>query len=125
MTNGFTEITDTESLDRFLQQSDDSPAIVFKHSNSCGISSRAYAQMTMLGRPLGIVIVQNARAVSDELEKRTGVAHETPQLLIFRRGAVVWTASHGQIKAEAIEAALEEMGSRSQVPRHRLHRQVP
>ena len=112
MTNGFTEITDIESLDRFLRQSDDSPAIVFKHSNSCGISGRAYTQMTMLGRPLGIVIVQNARAVSDELEKRTGVAHETPQLLIFRRGAVVWTASHGQIKAEAIEAALEEIGSR-------------
>jgi bacillithiol system protein YtxJ len=109
MTNGFTEITDIESLTQFLALSNGSPAIIFKHSNSCGISSQAYTQMTRLGRPLGIVIVQNARAVSDEIEKRTGVAHETPQLLIFRSGEVVWTASHGQIRAEAVAAALEEM----------------
>jgi bacillithiol system protein YtxJ len=109
MTNGFTEITDIESLTQFLALSNGSLAIIFKHSNSCGISSQAYTQMTRLGRPLGLVIVQNARAVSDEIEKRTGVAHETPQLLIFRSGEVVWTASHGQIRAEAVAAALEEM----------------
>jgi len=112
MTNGFTEITDIESLTRFLALSNGSPAIIFKHSNSCGISSQAYTQMSRLGRPLGIVIVQNARAVSDEIEKRTGVVHETPQLLIFRSGEVVWTASHGQIKAEAVAAALEGIVSK-------------
>ncbi|MFS8086725.1 MAG: bacillithiol system redox-active protein YtxJ [Acidobacteriota bacterium] len=109
MTNGFIEIADTESLDRFLAQSNGAPAIIFKHSNSCGISSRAYTQMASLGRPVGIVIVQNARPVSDEIEKRTGVGHETPQLFIFRNGKVVWTASHGQIKSEAVESALAEM----------------
>jgi bacillithiol system protein YtxJ len=108
MTNGFTEIKDIESLTQFLALSNGAPAIIFKHSSSCGISSRAYTEMSRLDRPLGIVVVQNARAVSDEIEKRTGVAHETPQLLIFRSGEVVWTASHGQIKAEAVEAALEE-----------------
>ncbi len=107
MINGFTEIRDIESLKQFLALSNGSPAIIFKHSNSCGISSRAYTEMSRFGWPLGIVIVQNARAVSDEIEKRTGVAHETPQLLIFRSGEVVWTASHGQIRAEAVEAALE------------------
>lgn len=109
MTNGFKEIIDIESLDRFLAQPDGAPAIVFKHSNSCGISARAYTQMAGLSRPLGIVIVQNARAVSNELEKRTGIAHETPQLMIFNQGKVVWSASHGQIKAAAVEAALAEM----------------
>ncbi len=109
MSNGFIEIPDTESLDRFLAPSNGAPAIIFKHSNSCGISSQAYTQMSRLSRPLGIVTVQKARAVSDEIEKRTGVAHETPQLLIFRKGEVVWTASHGQIKAEAVEAALLEI----------------
>jgi bacillithiol system protein YtxJ len=113
MTNGFIEIIEIESLDRFLAQSDGAPAIIFKHSNSCGISARAYTQMTGLSRPVGMVIVQNARTVSDELERRTGVAHETPQLLIFNKGKVVWAASHGQIKAEAVEAALQEIvGSR-------------
>jgi bacillithiol system protein YtxJ len=109
MTNGFTEITDSESLTQFLTASNGAPTIVFKHSNTCGISSRAYAEMSRLGRPLGIVIVQNARAVSEDIEKRTGIAHETPQLLIFRNGEVVFTASHGQIRAEAVAAALEEI----------------
>lgn len=111
MPDGFTEITDIESLDQFLKQSQDGPAIVFKHSNSCGISSRAYSNLTRLGRPLGLVIVQHARAVSDDLEKRTGVRHETPQLLIFREGEVVWTASHLQIKTEAVEAALAKLNN--------------
>ena len=109
MTNGFIEISDTESLDQFLTRADGALAIIFKHSNSCGISGRAYTQMSSLGRPLGIVIVQDARSVSDEIVKRSGVAHETPQLLIFRNGEVVWTASHGQIKAEAVAAALEKI----------------
>jgi bacillithiol system protein YtxJ len=109
MTNGFTEIKDNESLTQFLAGSDGVPAIIFKHSNTCGISSQAYTQMSRLGRPLGIVVVQQARAVSDEIVKRTGVAHETPQLLIFHNGEVVWTASHGQIKAEAVQTALAEI----------------
>jgi bacillithiol system protein YtxJ len=109
MTNGFIEIKDTESLDNFLAQSNDAPTIIFKHSNSCGISSQAYTQLTRLGRPLGIVTVQEARGVSDEIEKRTGVGHETPQLFIFSKGEVRWTASHGQIKAEAVAAAFEEI----------------
>jgi bacillithiol system protein YtxJ len=109
MTNGFTEIKDIESLTQFLAGPDGVPAIIFKHSNTCGISSQAYTQMARLGQALGIVVVQQARAVSDEIEKRTGVAHETPQLLIFHKGQVVWTASHGQIRAEAVEAALAEI----------------
>ena|ERR1700686_68711 len=105
--NGFVELADTDSLDHFLTQSNGSPVIIFKHSNSCGISARAHAQMSMLERPVGLVIVQQARAVSDEIEVRTGVAHETPQVFIIRDREVLWTASHGQIKAEAVEAALD------------------
>lgn len=115
MTNGFIKISDNESLDKFLAQSNDAPVIILKHSNSCGISSQAYTQMSMFGRPLGIVIVQEARGVSDEIEKRTGVGHETPQLLIFSKGEVVWTASHGQIRAAAVEAALEEINNGAMV----------
>lgn len=106
--NGFVELSDADSLDRFLAQSNGSPALVFKHSDSCGISARAHGQMSKLQRPVGLVIVQNARALSDEIAERTGVVHETPQVFILRGQEVLWTASHGQIKAEAVEAALLE-----------------
>ena len=106
ISNGFVELPDVDSLDRFLAQSNGSPAVVFKHSESCGISARAHGQMSKLERPVGLVIVQKARALSDEIAERTGVEHETPQVFILRNGEVLWTASHGQIKAEAVEAAL-------------------
>lgn len=110
--NGFVELADTDSLDLFLAQSNGSPAIIFKHSNSCGISARAHAQMSMIEQPVGLVIVQQARGLSDEIEARTGVAHETPQVFIIRDQKVLWTASHGQIKAEAVDAALNNASTK-------------
>jgi bacillithiol system protein YtxJ len=112
--NGFIELPDTDSLDRFLAQSNGSPAVVFKHSNSCGISARAHAEMSRLELPVGLVIVQTARALSDEIAARTGVAHETPQVFILRGREVLWTASHGRISAESVEAAFAGVGSTAQ-----------
>jgi bacillithiol system protein YtxJ len=105
--NGFLEIRDVESLDRFIAEAGGAPAIVFKHSNTCGISARVYREMSQVTRPVGIVIVQNARNVSDEIEHRFGIQHETPQALIVRGDNVLWSASHYAIKAHAIEEALK------------------
>jgi bacillithiol system protein YtxJ len=110
MINGFIELRDVASLDDFLARSNGDPVIIFKHSDSCGISARAYTQMSELERPVGLVTVQTARAVSDELEKRMGLAHETPQVMIISDGKVAWTASHGQVKAAAVEAEFQELG---------------
>jgi bacillithiol system protein YtxJ len=104
--SGFVELPDVDSLDRFLAQANGSPAIIFKHSNTCGISARAHAEMARIEHAIGLVIVQKARGVSNEIEARTGVAHETPQVFIIRDREVLWSASHNQIKAEAVEAAL-------------------
>lgn len=104
--NGFVELPDIDSLDRFLAQSNGAPAIIFKHSNSCGISAGAYEEMAGLAGSVGLVTVQTARDVSNEIEARTGVEHHTPQVFIIRDGKVLWTASHGRISAASVEAAL-------------------
>jgi bacillithiol system protein YtxJ len=108
MTNGFIELNDVESLDQLLVQSHGTPIIIFKHSNACSISSGAYAHMSQVECTIGIVTVQEAREVSAEIERRLGVAHESPQVLIVRNGSVVWSASHGQVRAEVVTAALAE-----------------
>jgi bacillithiol system protein YtxJ len=110
MTNGFIELRDVASLDRFLAQSNGDSVVIFKHSDSCGVSRLAYAEMAKLERQIGLITVQKARAVSDEIEKRMGVAHETPQVLILRAGGVAWTASHRQVKAEAVQTELLKLG---------------
>jgi bacillithiol system protein YtxJ len=103
---GFVEIEDVESLERFISEAGDSPAVVFKPSKTCGISARVYREMSQLERPVGVVVVQQARDVSNEIERRFGIQHETPQALIVRGNRVLWSASHYAVKAQAIEEAL-------------------
>ncbi|HVS20429.1 MAG TPA: bacillithiol system redox-active protein YtxJ [Pyrinomonadaceae bacterium] len=106
MQNHFNKLTNTLALEDLVARSYCEPVLIFKHSDACGISSRAYSEMATLDRPIALVTVQTERAVSTEIERRFGVAHETPQVLILRDGKVVWSASHGQVKAEAVEAAV-------------------
>jgi bacillithiol system protein YtxJ len=108
--NGFIELTDIESLDRFFAQANGATAILFKHSDSCGISAGAYEEMAKFDGPVGLVTVQTARDVSNEIESRLGIEHATPQVFIVRGGKSLWTASHWKIKAEAVRAALAEIG---------------
>ena len=114
VSNGFVEINDVESLDRFISEAGENPAIVFKHSNTCGVSARIYREMSQVTGPVGIVTVQQARVVSDEIERRFGIQHETPQALIVRDNRVLWTASHYAVKAQAIEEALTAVSSEQQ-----------
>ena len=109
--NHFIEIRDIESLDRFVANLNGTAGVVFKHSSTCGVSARAYTEMSKLTLPIGIVVVQAARPVSDEIEKRWQVNHETPQVLIIKDGKVVWNASHFQVKAEEVAAAVTKVGS--------------
>jgi bacillithiol system protein YtxJ len=108
MDNQFIEIASLASLNDFVAGLNGAPGVLFKHSNSCGVSSRAYGEMSRLPHPVGLVVVQHARAVSDEIEKRWQVSHETPQVLIVRDGTVLWDASHFQIKAADVETALNK-----------------
>lgn len=105
------ELHDTESLDLFLKGSNGRPLILFKHSNSCGISGRAYGEMANLEEPVGMITVQRSREVSDEIERRFGLSHETPQVLIVRNNELLWSASHSQVRAHAVAAALEQVSS--------------
>jgi bacillithiol system protein YtxJ len=103
----FLPLTDSASLSTILSRSETEPVIIFKHSNSCPISGTAYDEMVKSKIPMSLIVVQEARSVSNEVESRTGVRHESPQVLIVRGGKVVWSASHGGVKAAAVQKALE------------------
>ena len=42
------------------------------------------------------------RPLSQLIAARSGVEHESPQVIIFRRGTPVWNASHQDITAAAL-----------------------
>jgi bacillithiol system protein YtxJ len=57
-----------------------------------------------------LVEVQSARDVSREIADRTGVRHESPQVIVLRNGKAVWNASHFDVTATAVAAAVQTHG---------------
>ncbi len=93
------EICADADLDEVLGQED---VVVFKHSTSCPVSWVAHSQvMRYLGghpdSPFVMVNVIKARPTSQEIARRTGVRHESPQIIVLHKGAVVTSMSHGEI----------------------------
>lgn len=108
MDNHFISLTDTDALNQLLAQSHDAPVILFKHSTTCPISAAAYEQMTRTLSPVSLVIVQRARDLSRQIETQTGVRHESPQAIILSKGQAVWSASHWNVTAEAVDSAMSK-----------------
>jgi|SRR5947209_2293031 len=104
----FTPVNDTETLNQLLTRSHKEPVILFKHSTTCPISANAYKQMSQVKSDVSLVVVQRARDVSNEIETRMGVQHESPQVVVVKNGEAVWTASHFDITAGAVEQAVRE-----------------
>src|SRR5205085_10118791 len=104
----FTPVNDTETPDQIIARSHKEPVILFKHSTTCPISASAYRQMSQVEADVSLVVVQRARDVSNEIETRTGIRHESPQAIVLRNGEAVWAASHFDITSDAIERAVRE-----------------
>lgn len=107
MGKGFFKIDNKETLDKLITDSRTKPVVIFKHSNSCGISASAYREMEKLEGQVNLLEVQSARDVSRELADLTGIRHETPQVIVLKDGKAVWNASHFDVKAGAVLDALE------------------
>ena len=107
MDNHFLKISDSQSFNELLYRSNERPVVIFKHSTTCPISAAAYQEMGRI-RDVALVEVQSARELSNEIERRTGVSHESPQVLVLRNGKVVWEATHWRVKEVQVTKALRE-----------------
>lgn len=108
MDNQFANIADTNQLEELVKQSTMGPVVVFKHSTTCPVSAGAYEEMSAVRVPVNIVVVQEARDVSNEIEQLTDVEHHSPQVIVLRNGKAVWHASHWKVKADAVEEAVQQ-----------------
>lgn len=108
----FNEITEASELEAIFAESHEKPVVLYKHSLTCPISHAAYEEMSLMkNEPITMVIVQDARALSNEIAARTGLRHESPQTIILRDGKPVWHASHYDITKSSVTRALEELRS--------------
>ncbi len=112
----FHPLTDTAGLDRAVARSYDAPVLLFKHSAACGISHAVRRRLDALTAPddppVYEVVVQHTPGLSQEIARRFGVRHASPQVLLLWRGEAVYDASHSRIRAEAVRAALPRSSPR-------------
>ena len=108
MGNHFVRVNDTESFKQLTERSKERPVVIFKHSSTCPISSAAYEQMSGYEGEVALVEVQAARQLSNEIENKLGVPHESPQVIVLSKGQVAWDASHFKITAEAVAEAVRK-----------------
>ncbi len=91
-----------------LQAIIDSPrAVLFKHSTRCPVSAYVIDEVSEFADdrpdwPVHVLRVIEQRALSNEVERRLGVRHESPQAFVLDRGRIRWHGSHNEITAETL-----------------------
>ena len=102
----FTNLTEMAELDDWFERSREGDRVLFLHDYWCPISSRAYDEMSLVEGEIALVDVSEQRELTRSIETRTGVKHESPQVLILRNARARWAASHGSITHEAVGEAI-------------------
>lgn len=96
------ELTSTQHFDSLSAQS---LSIIFKHSPTCPTSLYAHREVSRFfadqpDAPVYLVSVRRQREIAQHVALRTGVRHESPQIVVLRDGNVLASASHDEITAE-------------------------
>lgn len=102
----FNKLDSVEKLEELIKLSEEKPILLFKHSTTCPISDQVYREVSDVKSDVNLVIVQTARGISNEIEARTGVRHQSPQVIVLKDGKPIYNASHYDITAEDLEKIL-------------------
>lgn len=112
MIENLKEIRNIDELNLVLEESNERPVLLFKHSLTCPISARAfnefqaYLQNSDHRVRANLITVQTARSVSDETAARLNLQHHSPQAILVRNGREMWNASHFAITVAALQNAI-------------------
>lgn len=100
---------ETESdLDAAVEHSFQQKVLIFKHSTRCFISKTVLKsfekQMQNSDKVLAYYFLDLLahRDISNQIEDRFGVAHQSPQLIVLEQGKAVYNASHQSIDLDKI-----------------------
>lgn len=109
----WTPLTSLEDLDELNKDSYEQPALIFKHSTRCSISSmmlnkfeKAYKEKASF-KIFYLDLIEN-RAVSNQIVTKYGIAHQSPQTILIYEGNAVCEASHTAINYQEIEDKAKE-----------------
>jgi len=94
-------LTESKQLDEIIANSNTKYQAIFKHSTRCGVSSgvlRQFERQEDSGEiDFYYLDLLSFRPISDEIAAKFGVIHQSPQLLVFKNGALTAHESHYDI----------------------------
>ncbi len=99
-------------LDALEKESFTKPIAIFKHSTGCGISRMAWNQFKKQYKieiddmELYYLDLLAFREISNEIAKRFGVIHQSPQVIVIKDGKAIHDTSHERIDAANLEQFL-------------------
>ncbi|MBK8817900.1 MAG: bacillithiol system redox-active protein YtxJ [Saprospiraceae bacterium] len=110
-------LTEISQLEVVRQASENRDVLIFKHSTTCSISQLAKLRLEdqweeNIIPDVFYLDVKRDRNVSSHIADSFGVHHESPQVLIIRKGECIYDASHFDISVEEIKETLEYHGHR-------------
>ena len=118
--NTIREIETNAAFEALMAESEQMPILLLKHSTTCPISAKAHFEFknfiknnslqsdeNQFAVQPALVRVIESRPTSLHIAEVTGVAHQSPQILLIKNKKVIWQTSHYKITQKAIAEALE------------------
>lgn len=104
-------LDDNSKLLKAIEESFTKDVVIFKHSTTCSISLMAKRRLEEDWDDLENVIpyyldLKSFRSISDEVAERFSVHHESPQILLIRKGDCIYDASHFDITIAELKETL-------------------
>lgn len=98
------KIESIEELNQVIEQSNQTPILIFKHSTRCSISSMALNRLERAWSdkdsekvtPYYLDLISH-RDVSNNIAETLGIMHESPQAIVLKDGKAIYNASHMSI----------------------------
>ncbi len=93
------KLTETGQLTAIIEESHQQPVLIFKHSTRCSISSMAIDRLQRQWtdkepiKPYYLDLIQY-REISNLIENKLGIIHQSPQVIVLKNGKAVYDNSH-------------------------------
>ena len=102
------KLTDENQLNECWNLSHQKPQLIFKHSTRCSISIMALTRFQGSGILDSDAIdsyyldLLTFRNISNAIETKSGVVHQSPQVIVLNKGEVFLSETHGMIDGRSI-----------------------
>ena len=102
----WSHLTDEDQLNNIINRSQEKSQVIFKHSSRCSISSIVLNRLKQNIPPEDVdfyfLDLLAYRKISNKVTQLFHVHHESPQILIIKKGKCVYDESHLGISMDEI-----------------------